>query len=121
MLAVVKTPHIKLLVEGEISKAFLSYLKHHFGNQLKIQDDDEEYINIEETEWYKEMSKKITPGDAIQCYRENYGWTQAELGKRMGGVSRQRVSDYENGRREVSKKMAKQLSKLFKVPVERFI
>ena len=121
MLAVVKTPHIKLLVEGDISAAFLSYLKRHFGKQLRVQDNDEECVNVEETEWYQEMSKKIIPGDAIQCYRENNGWTQADLGKSMGGISRQRVSDYENGRREVSKKMAKQLSKLFKVPVERFI
>ena len=46
--------------------------------------------------------------------------TQAELGEKLG-ASKQVFSDMEHGRRSISKAMAKELSKIFDVSVERFI
>ena len=63
----------------------------------------------------------MTQGDYIKIYRENLDLTQAELGKKIGGLTRQYVSDLEKGRRGVSKEMAKKLSTFFNVPIKRFI
>jgi transcriptional regulator with XRE-family HTH domain len=48
------------------------------------------------------------------------GWTLAETGKKIG-ASPYRISDYENGHREISKAVAKELGKLFNVSPAVFI
>jgi plasmid maintenance system antidote protein VapI len=39
----------------------------------------------------------------------------------LGGIPKQHISNMENGKRPISLKMAKKLSKLFNVSIERFI
>ena len=46
--------------------------------------------------------------------------TQAELGDKLG-VSKQVISDMESGRRAISRKTAKELSRIFNVSASRFI
>ena len=122
MQAVVKTPHIDINIKGDIPKNLLKVLKEDFGNKLKLIDNpDDELVNVFETDWYKDISKKRKPGDAMRTYRENYGMTQEELGKKLGGVARQIVSNMEKGSRAISLKTAKKLAKLFDVPVDRFV
>ena len=65
--------------------------------------------------------RKMSPGDAVRVYRENRKLTQAKLGEKLGGLSRQYVSDIERGSRSISKNLAKKLSALFDVPLERFL
>ncbi|MBI4793037.1 MAG: helix-turn-helix transcriptional regulator, partial [Deltaproteobacteria bacterium] len=74
---------------------------------LRIYEDDEEYVDITETGWYKEIKAQTTPGDAIRVYRENFGLTQAQLGERLGGLPRQTISGMERGKRSVSLAKAK--------------
>ena len=47
--------------------------------------------------------------------------TQTELGRLLGGLPRQHVSNMENGVRPISKKIAMKLAKAFDVSVEKFI
>ena len=47
--------------------------------------------------------------------------TQSELGKKLGFFTAQKISDMEKGRRKISKVVAKKLSKIFEVPIERFL
>ena len=47
--------------------------------------------------------------------------TQEELGKKLGGISRQNISHMERGIRPISKVNAKKLAKIFEVSVENFI
>jgi transcriptional regulator with XRE-family HTH domain len=63
----------------------------------------------------------MTPGDSVETYRKNAGFTQAELGKKLGKFSRQNISDIEHGRREISKELARKLSVLFGISIDRFI
>lgn len=118
MLAVVKAHHTDFTVQGNIPEKVLRYLQRTYGKALVVEED--ELIELSQTGWYRDMSKRVRPGDAIRVYRENRKWTQAELGKRIG-VSKNRVSDLENNRRAVSKQLAKTLSRLFQVPLDRFI
>ena len=78
-------------------------------------------MNIFETDWYKGIKRKITPGRNLRIYRQNKAMTQIELGKALGGLPRQHVSNMEKGTRPISKKMAIRLAEIFDVSVEKFI
>jgi len=125
MLAVVRTPRTKRTqfeVKGDIPHWLMSRLKREYKSNLDIQKDpDEEYVDITKTAWYKKMEKERTPGKAMRIYREMKNWTQQDLGKKLGNVSRHNVSNMENGHRPISKATAIKLSKLYGVSVERFI
>ena len=80
-----------------------------------------ETANIFETDWYRDIKSKMTPGDNLRIYRENRGLTQAELGEMLGDVPRQHISNMERGVRSISLKTARKLAVLFKVSPEKFI
>ena len=118
----VKTPHIKIDIEGEISNKHLSLLKKEYGKNVHlIKSEDDELVDVFKTGWYKKIKLQMTPGKNLKVYRMNRGLTQLQLGELLGGIPKQHISNMENGKRAISLKMAKKLSKLFNVSVERFI
>jgi transcriptional regulator with XRE-family HTH domain len=86
-----------------------------------VVEDDEEFLNIFDTDWYKDISEATTPGDALKIYRENFGLTQAGLGHKLGKFTRQKISDMEHNKRSISKDVARKLSQLFDIPIARFL
>ena len=80
-----------------------------------------ETVNVFETDWYRDIKSKMTPGDNLRIYRENRGLTQAKLGEMLGDVPRQHISSMERGVRSISLKTARKLAALFKVSPEKFI
>ncbi|MBN4054324.1 helix-turn-helix transcriptional regulator [Nitrospira defluvii] len=124
MLAVVKKHHTKKTlfeVKGDIPSDVMGYLKEKFGQDIEIVKEEEELVNIFDTKWYKEVNSSTTPGETMKIYRENIGFSQTELGKKLGKFTRQKISDMENGKRNISKEVAKRLSLVFGIPVGRFI
>ena len=122
MQAVVKTPHIKIEIEGKISKRLLKVLREEYGSEVQlVPDDEDEKIDIFETDWYKNIKEKLTPGKNMRLYRLNRGMTQKDLGDLLGGIPRQHISNMEKGIRPISKKVALKLSSVFKISVEKFI
>ena len=123
MQAVVKTPHIEISVKGaEIPPKLMKVLEEEYGQELNlVMDDGDELINVLETQWYKSIKGKMTPGKYLRIYRENKGLTQIQLGKALGGIPRQHISNMENEHRAISLKMARKLSNFLNAPVERFI
>ena len=125
MLAVVKkrrTNKQLFEIKGDIPKKVLDYLTLEYGNGLEILDSDkDESVNIFDTPWFKNINKTSTPGESLKIYRQNLKLTQGDLGKKLGGFTKQNISDMENGRRNISKDVAKKLCVLFDVPVERFL
>ncbi len=122
MLAVVKTPHIKIEIKGKISKRLLNVLKEEYGSDVQlVPDEEDEKFDIFETDWYKENKEKLTPGKNMRIYRQNRGMTQKDLGDLLGGIPRQHISNMEKGIRPISKKVALKLSNIFKTSVEKFI
>lgn len=78
MLAVVKKPRTKTMlfqVKGEIPKKMIDFLKKEYTVEIK-NDDDEEYVSMTDTDWFKEVSFLTTPGDTLKIYRENFGLSQ---------------------------------------------
>jgi DNA-binding XRE family transcriptional regulator len=123
MQAVVKTRHIEIMVKGNnVPPKILSVLKKEYGKKLHItEDNEEELINVFETDWYKSIKKTITPGFNLKLYRGMKKITQEELGKILGNIPKQHVSNMEKGIRPISLNTAKKLSKIFNVSVEKFI
>ena len=122
MLAVVKTPHIRIEIKGRIPKKLLEVLKEEYGPEIQlVPDEEEEKLDVFGTEWYREIKGKLTPGANMRIYRQNGGMTQEELGDLLGGIPRQHISNMERGKRSISKRVAVQLSRIFKTSVEKFI
>ena len=83
----------------------------------KIED---EMMNVEDMEWYKEEAADDSPGKALRFYRRLRGLSQPKLAE-MLGTSRQSISDLENDRKPISRMMARKLSVILNVPTSRFI
>lgn len=131
MLAVVKKPHTDkpvFIIRGNIPNWMLSRLKKEYKTRLEIKNDknlqnkeEKNLVDIFSTDWFTEIDSTVNPGENMKMYRENAGFSQTALGGKLGNVPRQNVSLMETGKRGISKETAKKLSKIFKVPVSRFI
>jgi|SRR6056297_30297 len=115
----VKKPRIRL--EGDINLELVPYLRETYGDVEVIEDEDEEPVEITKSEWYHNIRSEISPSENIRLYRELHNMSQTELGEKLGRFSRQNISNMENGQRDISKSLAKRLSKLFDGSVEKFI
>ena len=123
MLAVVKKPHTNMMlfeIKGDIPSQVLIYLQQQFGANLNLVEDKEETVNIFDTPWYKQISSALTPGDAMKIYRENHGLTILELAEKLGTLTSEEITDIESNKRAINIDIAKKLSELFHLPVERF-
>jgi len=69
----------------------------------------------------KKTKARMKPGDHMRAYRVSRGITQPKLGEALGGISRQNISDMENGRRPIGKEVAKKLTEIFNTSVEKFL
>ncbi len=122
MLAVVKTPLIRIQIKGRIPTKLISFLKDEYGTHVRlVPDKDDELVDAFETDWYRKIKRTLTPGVNMRIYRQNHRLTQAQLGERLGGIPKQHISNMENDRRPISKKTALKLAKAFHVSVEKFI
>ena len=122
MLAVVKMPRTEdrlFSIDGSVPEDVLKYLNKKYDVEIVNSGDDGD-VNAFETDWHKELSAEMQPGEAVAIYRKNHKWTQAKLGEKVG-LSRQNICDIERGRRGVSKELAKEFSKLFHAALKNFI
>ena len=122
MLVVVKTQSDDCRIEGEISSSSLDMLKRYYSNSLHVENnnDDDEWVNIEDTDWYREVKEKYTPASNLAFYRKEKKLTLASLGSILG-VPRQYVSDMEHEKRSISKAMAKKIAVALDCPVTMFL
>jgi len=122
MQAVVKTPHTEIIIKGDISEKVLTVLMEEYGRAFNVVDDEEnEMVNVLESDWYKTVKAKTSPGDIIRIHRENKGLTQSELGNLLGGIPRMYISNMERGHRSISVDVARKLSEIFNVSINKFI
>jgi ribosome-binding protein aMBF1 (putative translation factor) len=117
MLALVKVPHIELSIHGEHASELVEWIRKKYDVDILTEEVDEEYVSIENTEYWREMEKNRV-GNLLAGARLKAGLTQAQLAEKLG-IRQNMVSDYERGRRSYSDAMAKRLSKTLKVNEER--
>ncbi len=72
MLVVVNSPRDNFRIYGDISPSSLDMLKKYYGKSLHVEKDspDDEWVNFEDTDWYKEMRKKYSPSLNLSFYRK---------------------------------------------------
>ncbi len=85
-----------------------------------VQGDENELVEWKKTDLHREIAAKITPADYLRNLRQAAGWSLRELGEKIG-VTAQRIYDFENGHRGISKAIAKQLGELFNISPAMFI
>ena len=72
-------------------------------------------------EVFKDRIEKFTePGLMLKGYRYKADMTQKEVAEELG-ISQHRISELENGKRAVSKRMAHKFGGLFKTNYRRFL
>ncbi|GHV83904.1 hypothetical protein AGMMS50212_12440 [Spirochaetia bacterium] len=120
MLAVVKKPPTDFVLRGTIPEKYLTLLKNDFGKALTLLEDDDEYVLVEDMDWYKEMKAKETPGDKLRFYRKLNKMTQQQLALKLG-VTKQKISNLERNVKPISRKTAYQLAGIFNRPPGYFI
>lgn len=82
----------------------------------------DELIDVRDTDWYREEMERLTTGSVIRTYRENRGWSQAELARRaklIGG--RWYVHAIESERRGLGIRAARRLAEVLDIPVGRIM
>ena len=124
MLVVVKKPPTEFVMQGTVPEKYINLLKKDYGAGVTVErdakDDDDEYEIATESAWFKELEAKASPGDDLRTYRRIHKMTQSALGALLG-VSKQKISNMENGIIPISRKTALELGKICKVRAGRFI
>ena len=87
---------------------------------MHIEEENTIMMDVQEMAWYKELKAEETPGGNLRFYRRLAHMNQTELGSKLG-ISKQLVSNMENGSKPISRNMALKLGALFDVPAGRFI
>lgn len=117
-----KKPHTEVIqfkIAGHIDRKILEYLSERFGkDNVSV---DKSVVDIMESDWYRDMSVKTTPGTVVRIYRENFGPSQKELAQKAGVSKASYISDIEHGRRPVSKNLAKKFAQIFSLAPEFFL
>ncbi len=79
MLVVVNRPRDNFRIDGDISLSSLDMLKKYYGKSLRVEKNssDDEWVNIDDTDWYKEMRKKYSPSSNLSFYRKEKKLTRS--------------------------------------------
>jgi len=110
--------HISLSVPAGSALVALEAIQSMFalaGHKVRrINDEGEEVLSA------KEVFPEGNPAMLLRGYRGKLDMTQKELAARLG-VTQNRVSDMESGKRPISKDMAVKLGELFDTPYKSFL
>ena len=120
MLVVAKKPRINLKLEGQGIHKVITLIKKKYPDVEVKNNDDDDLVIIEDTDWYKEISKSMTPAKALKIYRENTGLTMVELSEKCG-IAQSHLSDMERGKRSIGKISAQKLGKALGCNYKRFL
>ncbi len=116
MLALVKKPRIEISLQGEKVDELIEWISKKFEVSILVSDDAES-VPVEETDFWKEMQSNRV-GNLLAAARMKANMTQAQLSKQLG-IRQNMISDYERGKRRLSPSMAKRITKILKINVDR--
>ena len=126
MLAVVKTPHIELALNGDRKEAMqiIRHLRKKFtvdilDSEVSYEKESDGTISVRETDWWEEREEQ-RPGVYVRGGRYKLGVSQKELSE-LTGIAVPVISDYENNKRKITEKAAYKLAKAFNCQPNRFL
>ena len=113
MLAVVKTPRIEISMNGPGVPELVAWIGRKFDISI-VSKVDEDSMRIEDTAFHKEMNVNRS-GNLLAGARLKKDLTQKKLSE-MTGMPQSVISDYEKGRRKITRQAAMRLSLALKIP-----
>jgi len=126
MQALVKAPRmlengapVEFTISGNVPVFYLDLTRRLFPTIFEENKDDE-LVNVDDWDWFKEKAATIKPGDALRSLRTMREMKQKELAEKLGIEPRQ-ISDMENGRAPIGKKMAMKLGKALNINYKHFL
>ncbi len=118
MLVVEKARHIEVEIRGPGSDAVLSILRREMPDLETVGDD--EYESLAGSTWFKDIAAGVTPGMSLRVYRDNAGWTQAQLSEKTG-IPVPHISGMEHDNRPIGKVSARKFAEAFGTDFRRFL
>jgi DNA-binding XRE family transcriptional regulator len=118
MLVVEKARHIEVEIRGPGAESVLAILRRELPS-LETSDDDT-YDPVENSDWFAALAAEVTPGQSLRVYRDNAGWTQAQLSEKTG-IPVPHLSGMENDKRSIGKAAAKKLASALGTDYRRFV
>lgn len=130
MLAIVNSPRTEISLSGVGAGDVLEVLKAHFPVKILeaepaalvtqeearlAADPGEELVDLSETEWWKQNHFRVLTGCRL---RRNM--TQAKLAE-LTGLKKSVISEYENGKRRITRAAAEKLAKALDTYPEKFL
>ncbi len=116
MLALVKKPRIEISLQGEHVNDLIDWISKKYEVNI-LSSEDSESLAIEETDFWKEMqSNRI--GNLLSAARLKANLSQSQLADKLG-VRQNMISDYERGKRRLSPTMARRISEILNIKVDR--
>jgi ribosome-binding protein aMBF1 (putative translation factor) len=116
MLALVKKPRIEISLQGDDVGQLVEWISKKFEVSI-LTAESSESIAVEETDFWKEMqSNRI--GNLLSGARLKANMTQAQLAEKLG-IRQNMISDYERGKRRLSRPMAKRMVEVLGISLER--
>lgn len=116
MLAVVKKPHIEMALSGDNPVELLEWIRRKFEVHV-LSPHREASVPIEDTEFWQDMSQNRA-GHLLAGARLKMEMTQSELAEKVG-IRQNMVSEYESGKRVLTKTMAKRFSEALDLDLNR--
>ena len=114
----VKMPPIK--IEGDIPPDLLTFVKAQYKHVTVEYDANDEYEEVTETDWFKNIQKDMTPQKILKLLRSRDNLTQAQLAEKLC-IRAQNVSGMERGTRPIGVSMAKKLGIVFNTNYKKFL
>ena len=109
MLAVVRKPHIELALSGDNPAELLNWIRRRFEVSI-LTPFEKQSTPLEATDFWRDMNRNRL-GNLLAGARLKAELTQAELATKVG-IRQNMVSDYENGKRILSRAMCQRSSKV---------
>jgi ribosome-binding protein aMBF1 (putative translation factor) len=106
-------------INGEGTREAVEWLSRKFRLTVISDNEPDDKINIEETDFYKEMELNRA-GNLLEAARLKAELSQKQLAEAMG-IRQTMVSEFENGRRKITKNMAERFAKELKIKPERLV
>jgi ribosome-binding protein aMBF1 (putative translation factor) len=117
-----KTRHINATITGsgidEIKYLIVKFLPEAIVNE--DEEEDEGYEKWEDTDLYKEIRARETPGSVLAAYRMREGLSLVELAEKTG-IKYTNISAMEHDNRIIGLSMAKRLAKALNCDYTRFL
>lgn len=109
MLVRVKEPPTEVRISGEGAPQLLAQLELLYPGGIEV-DDDDEFVALEQTDWYRAQAAEMTAGKRLRIYRENAGLTLTRLSD-LSGIPKGNLSQLEHDKRPLGRLTARKLAR----------